>query len=116
MTPSVIPSSYILAEDFDATPLELFDRVEAFTAPVIEPDYLDYDTCLYCDDSGYVEAVNQFHLDTYAPCPRCSSEDKPELKPKFNMPAIYLYLYSKMPEEKMTIWEKKHRDSLLEAA
>ena len=117
------PSTFVLAESFDAMPLELYDTVEAFTAPTLEPEYLDFDTCLHCDDLRIVEAINQFNQDTFAPCPHCASEDfsrchevktlpptKPQ--PRFNMPAIYLYLYSQMPEDKMTIWEKKHYESL----
>ncbi len=137
------PASFVLAESFDASstsislmPDVLYDLNDGFTAPVIEGEYLGFDTCLYCDDLRIVEAIDQFNADTFAPCPHCCSEDKlepvatsfeeklepvavpvlvdkPKSKAKFNMPAIYLYLYSQMPEDKMTIWERKHRDSLL---
>ncbi|MCA9839269.1 MAG: hypothetical protein KC422_20320 [Trueperaceae bacterium] len=133
------PASFVLAASFDAMPLELYDSVEAFTAPVIESEYLGFDTCLYCDDLRIVEAIDQFNGDTFAPCPHCCGEDKlepvsdeiedklepiaspvlidkPKSNPKFNMPAIYLHLYSRMDEDKMTIWERKHRDSLLKDA
>ena len=64
-------STFVLAESFDAMPLSLYDTVEAFTAPVLEPEYLDFTTCLHCDDSGVIEAVNQYHQDVLAPCPHC---------------------------------------------
>ena len=113
----MIPSSFILAESFDAMPLSLYDTVEAFTAPVLEPEYLDFDTCLHCDDLRIFEAINQFNQDTFAPCPCCIGKDKAKPKPRFNMPAIYLTIYNRLEQEgKLTIWEKKHRDSLLKAA
>jgi hypothetical protein len=120
----MIASTFVLADSFDAMPLELYDTVEAFTAPTLEPEYLDFDTCLHCDDLRIIEAVNQFNQDTFAPCPCCTSRGisrrreklSRDNKPRFNMPAIYLHLYSKMSDDKMTIWERKHRDSLLNAA
>ncbi|MCA9840012.1 MAG: hypothetical protein KC422_24090 [Trueperaceae bacterium] len=123
------PSTFVLAESFDATssysispmPDSLYDTVEAFTAPVLEPEYLDFDTCLHCDDLRIFEAINQFNQDTFAPCPCCNGRDKaiPPTKPqpRFNMPAIYLTIYNRLEREgKLTIWERKHRDSLLKAA
>lgn len=162
--------SFVLAESFDAMPDSLYDTVEAFTAPILEPEYLDFTTCLHCDDSGVIEAVNQYHQDVLAPCPHCeggkvescvrtevlstnvdsfeklscdnnltahvssfsyqwenSVRDESSVRtqvlpptktqPRFNMPAIYLTIYSQMEREgKLTIWERKHRDSLLNAA
>lgn len=115
------PHSFVLADSFDAMPDHLYDTVEAFTAASLEPEYMDFDTCLHCNDSRLLEALNQYYQDVLAPCPHCTSVDSlgrrlKAARARLNHRAILLYRYSKMSDEQMTIWHRKHLDSLLNAA